>query len=67
MNLGHYLQVVADVPGIGAGPVRLFTDKETAPAEGGEIGLRITRALVFGEGEPVEVGDAVRQPADSRR
>jgi len=30
MNLGHYLQVLADVPG--AGTLRLFVDKEDAPA-----------------------------------
>jgi putative spermidine/putrescine transport system ATP-binding protein len=65
MNLGHYLQVIVEVPGVGT--VRLFTDKEKAPAEGEEIGLRITRGLAFADGEPVEVGEALRLPADSRR
>jgi ABC-type Fe3+/spermidine/putrescine transport system ATPase subunit len=58
MNLGHYLQVLADVPG--AGTLRLFTDKEGAPAEGAAIGIGITRGLVFIAGEPVEVRGTVR-------
>jgi len=53
VNLGHYLQVLAEVPG--AGEVRLFTDKQRTVAEGAEIGVRIVRALVFGAGEPVEI------------
>ena len=65
MNLGHYLQVLADMPGVGA--VRLFTDKDAAPAEDREIGIRVTRGLAFADGEPVEVGEAVRRPADLRR
>ena len=62
MNLGHYLQVLAEVPG--AGTVRLFTGKEEAPEEGREIGIRIGRALVFKDGQRVEVGDAGRLPPD---
>ena len=65
MNLGHYLQILADVPDVGT--VRLFTDKEKAPAEGREIGLRITRGLAFADGEPVEIGEPARRAADLRR
>ncbi|HEV2281797.1 MAG TPA: ABC transporter ATP-binding protein [bacterium] len=61
MNLGHYLQVLADVPGVGV--VRLFTDKETPPGEGREIGVRIARALLFKDGRPVEVGRTDSPPA----
>jgi len=64
MNLGHYLQVLADVPG--AGTLRLFVDKEDAPAEGAAIGVGITRGLVFTDGEPVEVkGTVGPAPASS--
>ena len=61
MNLGHYLQVLADVPGVGT--LRLFSGKEAPPAEGAAIGIRITRGLVFMDGQPVEVGGTVGQPA----
>ncbi|HET7379364.1 MAG TPA: ABC transporter ATP-binding protein [Gaiellales bacterium] len=65
MNLGHYLHVIVDVPELGT--VRLFMDKDEAPAEGREIGLRITRGLAFADGGPVEVGEPLPLSADSRR
>jgi putative spermidine/putrescine transport system ATP-binding protein len=56
MNLGHYLQVLADVPGVGT--LRVFTGKDAVPAEGGTIGIRIVRGIAFKDGESLEVGGA---------
>jgi putative spermidine/putrescine transport system ATP-binding protein len=53
VNLGHYLQVLVDVPS--AGTLRLFAGKDAAPAEGAAIGVRIARGLFFKDGEPVEI------------
>ncbi|HLW46620.1 MAG TPA: ABC transporter ATP-binding protein [bacterium] len=61
INLGHYLQVLVDVPG--AGTLRLFAGKDAAPAEGAALGIRIARALIFKDTESVEVG-TMRPAAD---
>jgi putative spermidine/putrescine transport system ATP-binding protein len=60
INLGHYVQILVDVPG--AGTLRLFTAKGREPAEGAAIGVRLLRGLVFKDAESVEVGSA-RPPA----
>ena len=62
INLGHYLQVLVDVAGIGT--LRLFADKESAPPEGAPIGVRVVRGLVFRDGESVEVGGTALPPAE---
>ena len=58
INLGHYRQVLLDSPG--AGPLRLFTGKDAAFAEGQEVRVRVARALVFHGASVVEVGGPMR-------
>jgi putative spermidine/putrescine transport system ATP-binding protein len=61
INLGHYLQVLLD--GRGAAPLRLFTGKGAAFAEGQEVRVGIARALVFHGAAVVEVGGPMRPAA----
>jgi putative spermidine/putrescine transport system ATP-binding protein len=56
INLGHYLQVLVDMPD--AGELRLFTDKQQALVDGDDVRIRIARALVFRGGESLEIGRA---------
>ncbi|HEV2358527.1 MAG TPA: ABC transporter ATP-binding protein [bacterium] len=61
INLGHYLQVLVDVPG--AGMLRLFTDKHQTLGEGAMIGVGLVRALAFKDDESAEVGGPMRSAA----
>jgi putative spermidine/putrescine transport system ATP-binding protein len=56
INLGHYLQVLVDMPD--AGELRVFTDKQQALVDGADVRVRIARALVFRGDESLEIGRA---------
>jgi len=60
INLGHYLLVLLDGPGVPA--LRMFTEKGASFSEGQEIRLRIARGLVFCGPEVVEIGGPMRPP-----
>ncbi|HKV43142.1 MAG TPA: ABC transporter ATP-binding protein [bacterium] len=58
INLGHYLQVVFDCPGIPT--LRLFAGKGAAFSEGQEVRLGIARGLAFYGTEMIELGGPMR-------
>ncbi len=67
VNLGHYLQVTVDSPGLGA--IKVFTDGRQALAEGQNVHVRLQRILVYEEGATVTEIDTPRitasgMPAD---
>jgi putative spermidine/putrescine transport system ATP-binding protein len=68
INLGHYLQVLLESPGVGL--LRMFTEKGASFSEGQEVRLGIAHALAFSGTEAVEIGGPMRPsvvatPADS--
>jgi len=58
INLGHYLLVLLDGPGVPS--LRMFTEKGASFSEGQEVRLRIARGLVFCGPEVVEIGGPMR-------
>jgi len=58
INLGHYLQVLLDSPGIGE--LRMFTPKGAALTEGQRVPVQMVRALAFRDSELVEIGGPMR-------
>ena len=58
INLGHYLQILLDGPGVVV--LRMFTAKGAAFAEGQEVRLGIVRGLAFFGAEVVEIGGPMR-------
>ncbi|HLN13266.1 MAG TPA: ABC transporter ATP-binding protein [bacterium] len=58
INLGHYLQVLLDCPGVGE--LRMFTPKDAALTEGAPVSVRLVRALAFRDSEMIEIGGPMR-------
>jgi len=58
INLGHYLQVLLDCPGVAA--LRMFTGKGAVFTEGQEMRLGIARGLAFYGTEMIELGGPMR-------
>ncbi len=56
VNLGHYLEVTVDCPGLG--PIKVFTDGERPMAEGQTLRLHLRRILVYDEGMNIAEIDA---------
>ena len=54
VNLGHYLEVTVDSPGIGA--IKVFTDGQQPMTEGQHLHVHLRRLLVYAEGtSPAEI------------
>ena len=58
INLGHYLQVLLECPGIGH--LQMFASKNAQLNEGQQVSVRLVRALVFRDSEVVEIGGPMR-------
>jgi len=48
VNLGHYLEVTVDCPGVGT--IKVFTDGQRPMAEGQHLHVHLRRILVYAEG-----------------
>src|SRR5207302_5217495 len=54
VNLGHYLEVTVDSPGVGA--IKVFTDGQQPMTEGQHLYVHVRRLLVYAEGtSPAEI------------